>query len=75
MKHDITEIFPVLSKGWVAMDKHGLWCWYSGKPIIRHPDDEEWDCGTMRDYCTEFKGMAFDFKKAKSWKESLLEVK
>lgn len=28
----IQELLPHLKKGWVAMDKDGIWAWFSCKP-------------------------------------------
>ena len=69
---NISDIFPFLKKGWVAMDEWGTWLWFSSKPVIRNGD---WDCRTERDHCVELRRAAFNFKKAKNWQTSLMEVK
>lgn len=28
----IYDLLPLLKKGWVAMDKDGIWAWFSTKP-------------------------------------------
>lgn len=32
----IYELLPLMRKGFVAMDKNGIWYWYEHKPV---PDD------------------------------------
>lgn len=38
------HIAPLMRKGWVAMDKNGVWYWYITKPKI-FEGFRRWDCG------------------------------
>lgn len=65
----IEDLLPLLKKGYVAMDKSGVWFWYSRKPLIAR-DAEEW---RFVDGCARTLGM-FDLAPyAGDWKDSLME--
>ena len=63
---DITVLFPLLKKGWVAMDEDGTWYWYEKKPRISYVNwvIEICLCRTMD---------GFNIKPAENWESSLME--
>lgn len=64
---DIKVLCPLLPKGWVAMDKFGLWSWFGNKPIL---DSHDW----INDYVIPPERLsAFNLKRAEDWKTSLME--
>lgn len=64
---DIKVLFPLLPKGYVAMDKFGLWCWYYQKP---DQDSCEWKDNSV---IPSERLSAFNIKRADDWKTSLME--
>lgn len=63
---DIKVLFPLLKKGWVAMDKDEDWYWYSDKPTLTGCF---WNCNVG--LCNRIGG--FNFKPAENLEESLQE--
>ena len=61
---DIEVLLPLLKKGWVAMDKDGIWRWYDKKPYIFQ---FSWK------YISLSRLDVFNIKPAKNWEESLRE--
>ena len=64
---DIKVLFPLLKKGWVAMDKNGDWYWFKEKPYIEKYY-YSWNTGSP----VSFIG-GFNIKPAENWEESLME--
>ena len=64
---DIKVLLPLLSKGWVAMDKDGRWHWYMEKPYIEK-FYHSWYSGMP----ISFMG-GFNLKPAENWETSLME--
>lgn len=62
---DIKVLLPLLKKGWVAMDKNGIWYWYKVKP--KH-DSDVWTAEKPASYLN-----AFNIKPAEDWRNSLME--
>lgn len=62
---DIKVLLPLLKKGWVAMDKDGVWCWYEKKPKINQ------DLWINSSSCKILS--CFNIKPAENWEESLME--
>ena len=63
---DIKVLFPLLKKGWVAMDKDEDWYWYSDKPTLTGCF---WNCNVG--LCNRIGG--FNFKPAENLEDSLME--
>ena len=64
---DITVLLPLMKKGWVAMDKNGVWCWYKYKPF---KETGFWyERGPM-----ERLPYFFNIKPAENWEDSLKEI-
>ena len=63
---DITVLFPLLKKGWVAMDEDGTWYWYEKKPRISYVN---W----VVEICLFRTLDGFNIKPAENWEESLKE--
>lgn len=61
---DIQVLLPLLKKGWVAMDKDGIWRWYDKKPYIFQ---FSWK------YVSLSRLDAFNIKPVENWEESLQE--
>ena len=61
---DIEVLLPLLKKGWVAMDKDGIWRWYDKKPYIFQ---FSWK------YVSLSRLDVFNIKPAENWEESLME--
>ena len=76
----IEEIIPFLKKGWVAMDKCGVWSWFSVKPKIQNVD-----YGYLsREYYPYWEGEwtfqkiplgVIKIKPVNDWTKSLIEIK
>ena len=64
---DIKVLLPLLSKGWVAMDKDGEWFWYECKPS---KEMIFWDSNKGR---SEDMFFPINLKRADNWEESLME--
>ena len=62
---DITVLFPLLKKGWVAMDKDRCWYWYDEKP---YASQSSWGYNSI---CAHLD--VFNIKPAENWEESLQE--
>ena len=62
---DIKVLFPLLKKGYVAMDEDKNWYWYSKKPEQGY---YEW---SQIEYSESLS--AFNIKPADNWEESLME--
>lgn len=62
---DIKVLFPLLKKGYVAMDKSGNWFWYEDKPI---KDSNQWMSGN---HAADL--LAFNIKPSNNWETSLME--
>lgn len=62
---DIKVLLPLLKKGWAAMDKDGVWCWYEKKPKINQ------DLWINSSSCKILS--CFNIKTAENWEESLQE--
>ena len=62
---DITVLLPLLKKGWVAMDKDGVWCWYEKKPKINQ------DLWINSSSCKILS--CFNIKPVENWEDSLME--
>ena len=63
---DIQVLFPLLKKGYVAMDEKGDWRWYEYEPTL---EDNVWKVNGWRFY----KLAHFNLKPAENWKTSLME--
>ena len=62
---DIKVLFPLLQKGWVAMDEDGDWYWFPEKP--------EQCCSAWSPIGYAESLNAFNIKPVKNWEESLME--
>lgn len=62
---DIKVLLPLLKKGWAAMDKDGVWCWYEKKPKINQ------DLWINSSSCKILS--CFNIKPTENWEESLME--
>ena len=62
---DITVLFPLLKKGWVAMDKDRSWYWYKEKPQINL---DLWKNNSSYIFLS-----CFNIKPAENWESSLME--
>ena len=61
------KVAPHMKKGWVAMDKNGLYCYYNYKSAL--------DCLTWIDFKGDYiKLTCFDIKPVEDWAKSLIEV-
>lgn len=68
--YPIDALLPLFRKGWVAMDKRGVWYWYKTEPCIRD------SAGTFAAYDDESPcaiSQCFPIEKASDWKTSLRE--
>ena len=65
----ITDITPFMRKGWVAMDKYGLYVWYDKKPVISKRRGAFMVTGF-----TACPLDAFDIVPADDWTKSLIKV-
>ena len=63
---DIKVLFPLLKKGWVAMDEDGTWYWYEKKPRISYVN---W----VVEICLFRTLDGFNIKPVENWEESLQE--
>lgn len=63
---DIRLLLPLLKKGWVAMDKSGVWFWYGCKPFKR---TSFWEAGGY----TKDLSILFNLRPAGNWEDSLME--
>lgn len=66
----IESLFPILDKGWVAMDKDGKWYWFEKKPVH---NNREWD----RCFC-DIQSLSDNFNIEffdGDWKDSLRRIK
>lgn len=68
--YPIDVLLPLLRKGWVAMDKNGVWYWYKTEPYIKD------SLGIFVAYDDESPciiGSGFPIEKASDWRTSLRE--
>lgn len=63
---NIKVLLPLLKNGYVAMDKDGVWFWYSEKPIL---ENSCW--GMRKGFCSRICG--FNLKLAEDWETSLMK--
>ena len=68
-KIKIQDLLPLLRKGYVAMEKYGIWYWYTHKPVpdnigiwIQLPDGDLYELSAFN--IAPFDG---------DWKDSLME--
>lgn len=66
------NIAPYMRKGWVVMDKNGLWFYHSLRPIlnIKH---SEWDSAGIESIMVGIID-AFNIEPVEDWTKSLIEV-
>lgn len=64
---NILDIIPFMRKGWVAMDKGGMWKWYGKKPEMHN----KWDCWQGEE--DQFL-LPFDIAPVDDWTKSLIKV-
>ena len=64
---DIRALFPLLKKGYVAMDKDGCWFWYECKPF------KEMSFWGSRAGMFEEIFFPLNLKSAENWEDSLME--
>ena len=62
---DIKVLLPLLRKGWVAMDKNGVWTYFTQRPRL---NGCEWVLFGQWYYIS-----AFNIKPADNWETSLME--
>lgn len=62
---DIKVLLPLLPKGWVAMDKNGIWAYFTQRPRL---GGCEWCLFGQWYYLS-----AFNIKPAENWETSLME--
>ena len=67
----ITDITPFMKKGWVAMDKYGVWCWYEKVPIL---GEVIWEPNAMSNWYGLSELNAFDIAPADDWTQSLIRI-
>ena len=70
---NIKDIIPFMRKGWVAMDKNGVWFWFESKPKLKKRDGI-WSNDNyslwQEVYCSVFQ----DIAPAEDWTKSLISV-
>lgn len=65
------NIAPFMRPGYVAMDKDGMWWWYTYKPIC-YLSGEVWRANKNSDYT--YLSYAFNIEPVEDWTKSLIEV-
>lgn len=71
-KIKITDLMPMLKRGFVAMDANGNWCWYPKKPMI-HKSMACWMPAVASD--GRLLSAMFNIAKSKTdWTQSLQKV-
>ena len=67
----IQELLPHLKKGYVAMDKDGIWCWYKSKPSRDLHEGCWWAIRDSEVYLISREALPIEFDG--DWKDSLME--
>ena len=71
---NIQDIIPFLNKGWVAMERLGVWWWFDKKPWCNE-DSGEWEQNATSDWHGFCELNAFDIAPADDWTKSSIRIK
>ena len=64
------NIAPHMKKGWVAMNKQGVWWWFETEPM----KNIEFGCWNKTSDSLPMPLWGFDLDKCENWENSLMEI-